>query len=215
LLYFTFIIKKYKTKMSRTLSENSVDKDPFVQFDKWYREHLTGAEKYPDSFSLGTASADGTVSVRTVLLKGFDSRGFVFFTNYKSKKGRQLSENPNAAMLFYWPHSSRQVRIEGRVEKISDEESELYFNSRPRESRIGAWASSQSTIIPGKDHLDELVKRFSSEFKGKPIPKPPHWGGFRIIPGMFEFWQEGKHRLHDRLVYAPGKNGWTIKRLAP
>jgi pyridoxamine 5'-phosphate oxidase len=199
----------------RIFSENKVDKDPFVQFDTWYAEHLLAADKYPDSLSLGTASADGSVSVRTVLLKGYDSRGFVFFTNYKSKKGTQISENPNAAMLFYWQEGGRQVRIEGLVEKISEEESKKYFNSRPRESRIGAWASHQSSVIPGKDHLDDLVRHFTSEFRGKPIPKPPHWGGFRIIPSLFEFWQEGKFRLHDRLVYTPGKKGWVIKRLAP
>lgn len=202
--------------MARTknLSEDSVDKDPFIQFDRWYKERIL-LVTYPDSVSLATSSADGTVSVRTVLLKGYDSIGFVFFTNYKSKKGRQLNENPNAAMLFYWPETGRQIRIEGRVEKISEEESTQYFNSRPRESRIGAWASSQSSVIPGKSHLDEQVKRFSSEFRGKPIPKPPHWGGFRIIPELFEFWQEGKFRLHDRLVYTRGKTGWIIQRLAP
>jgi pyridoxamine 5'-phosphate oxidase len=190
---------------SRTLSENEADKDPFVQFDRWYQERQMQKTAYPDSFSLATASIEGTVSVRTVLLKGYDSSGFVFFTNYKSKKGRQLAENPNAAMLFYWPESGRQIRIEGRVEKISEEESKIYFNSRPRESRIGAWASSQSTVIPGRSHLEEQVKHFTSVFRGKPIPKPPHWGGFRIIPGMFEFWQEGRFRLHDRLVYTPAK----------
>jgi pyridoxamine 5'-phosphate oxidase len=200
---------------SKSLSELYVDKDPFIQFDHWYRERLLLVTTYPDSLSLGTASTDGNVSVRTVLLKEFDSRGFVFFTNYKSRKGRQLSENPNAAMLFYWPESGRQVRIEGRVEKISEEESRIYFNSRPRESRIGAWASNQSSVIPGRDHLDDLVGRFNAEFKGKPIPKPPHWGGFRLFPVMFEFWQEGKFRLHDRLVYTPSKKGWAIKRLAP
>jgi pyridoxamine 5'-phosphate oxidase len=201
--------------MSKSLSEHSVDKDPFIQFDQWYRERLMSVKKYPDSVSLGTASADGTVSVRTVLLKEYDSRGFVFFTNYKSKKGNQLAENPNAAMLFFWPERMRQVRIEGRVEKISEEESEKYFSSRPRESRIGSWASSQSHTIPGREYLDERVSFFTEKFKGKPVPKPPHWGGFRIIPSMFEFWQEGKSRLHDRLVYIPGKKGWSVKRIAP
>jgi len=200
---------------AKNLSENSAEKDPFSQFDSWYKERKLLVKTYPDSLSLGTASADGKVSLRTVLLKEYGSRGFVFFTNYKSKKGRQLSENQNAAMLFYWPESGRQVRIEGRVEKISEEESRKYFDSRPRESRIGAWASNQSSVIPGKDHLDDLVKHFTSEFKGKPIPKPQHWGGFRLIPDMFEFWQEGKFRLHDRLVYTPNKKGWVIKRLAP
>jgi len=200
---------------SKSLSDHSVSKDPFIQFDIWYRDHLSAETTYPDSFSLGTASVKGTVSVRTVLLKEYDHRGFVFFTNYKSKKGKQISENNRVAMLFYWPESRRQIRIEGRAEKITDEESEKYFNSRPRESRIGAWASNQSSVIPDRDHLDRQVSLITSGFRGKQIPKPPHWGGFRIIPGMFEFWQEGRFRLHDRLVYTPGKKGWKIKRLAP
>jgi pyridoxamine 5'-phosphate oxidase len=200
---------------SRILTENTVNKDPFIQFDQWYRERLRSVKKYPDSVSLGTASAGGTVSVRTVLLKEYNSLGFIFYTNYKSKKGNQLAENSNAAMLFYWPESGRQVRIEGRVEKISEEESKEYYNSRPRESRIGAWASSQSQVIPDKAFIDEKVLYYTMKFKGKPIPKPPHWGGFRLIPEMFEFWQEGKFRLHDRLVYTPGNKGWKIKRLAP
>jgi pyridoxamine 5'-phosphate oxidase len=203
--------------MTRTknLSENSAEKDPFSQFDLWYKERKLLVKTYPDSFSLGTASADGTVSVRTVLLKEYDSRGFVFFTNYESKKGGQLSSNPKASMLFYWPESGRQIRIEGRAEKTTEEESVKYFLSRPRESRIGAWASRQSTVIPGRAQLDEKVQFYTMKFKGKTIPKPPHWGGFRIIPEMFEFWQEGRFRLHDRLVYTPGKKRWTIKRLAP
>jgi pyridoxamine 5'-phosphate oxidase len=201
--------------MSKSLSEQSVDKDPFIQFDRWYKEHLSLVTTYPDSVSLGTASADGTISVRTVLLKEADSRGFVFFTNYNSKKGRQLIENPNAAMLFYWPESSRQVRIEGGVEKISDKESESYFSSRPRENQISAWTSIQSTVISGRDHLDGQFEFYTTKFKGKSIPKPPHWGGFRIIPELFEFWQEGKHRLHDRIIYSLSLNTWKIERLAP
>lgn len=198
-----------------SLSENSVDKDPFVQFERWYKKRLLSITIYPDAFSLGTSTADGKVSVRTVLLKDFDNSGFVFFTNYQGRKGKELSRNSHAAMLFYWPESRRQVRIEGHAEKISAEESDEYFNSRPRESRIGAWSSKQSTIIPDKEHLLEKVSYYSEKYKGKEIPRPSHWGGFRIIPEVFEFWQEGKYRLHDRLVYTPGKNGWIIKRLAP
>jgi pyridoxamine 5'-phosphate oxidase len=200
---------------SKFLSEHSVDKDPFLQFYNWYREHLLDGNNYPESFSLGTASADGTVSVRMVLLKEYDNHGFVFFTNYKSKKGMQLSENPKVAMLFYWPESGRQIRVEGRAEKISENESEKYFSSRPRQSRIGAWASNQSTIIQSRDFLNEQMSLFTGRFKGKQIPKPAYWGGFRIIPEMFEFWQEGKFRLHDRIIYVYGKKGWRIKRLAP
>jgi pyridoxamine 5'-phosphate oxidase len=196
-------------------SEVSVDKNPFVEFDKWYKERLREEDNYPGSFSLGTASASGKVSVRTVLLKEYDNRGFVFFTNQNSKKGNHLSENAYAAMLFYWPEKGKQVRIEGNVERIPEGESEKYFNSRPRESRIGAWASNQSSIIPGRKFLDDQVLRFKSEFKGRPVPKPPHWGGFRIIPVMFEFWKEGKFRIHDRIVYSRVKNEWKINRLAP
>jgi pyridoxamine 5'-phosphate oxidase len=200
---------------SKFLSEHSVYKDPFLQFDNWYREHLLDGNNYPESFSLGTASASGTVSVRMVLLKEYDNHGFVFFTNYKSKKGMQLSENPKVAMLFYWPESGRQIRVEGRAEKISENESEKYFSSRPRQSRIGAWASNQSTTIQSRDFLNEQMSLFTGRFKGKQIPKPAYWGGFRIIPEMFEFWQEGKFRLHDRIIYVHGKKGWRIKRLAP
>jgi pyridoxamine 5'-phosphate oxidase len=201
--------------MSELLSEQSVDKDPFIQFGKWYKKRLESETIYPESFSLATSTEDGKVSVRTVLLKDFDSSGFVFFTNYLGRKGKELTENPNAAMLFYWPETVRQVRIEGRVEKVSSEESDKYFLSRPRESRIGAWASRQSTLIPGKEHLLEQVSFYSQQYKGKNIPRPPHWGGFRVIPDVFEFWQEGKFRLHDRIVYTKGKKGWSIKRLAP
>ena len=199
----------------KSLSENSVDKDPFVQFGQWYKKRLSSVTVYPDAFSLGTSTADGKVSVRTVLLKDFDYSGFVFFTNYQGRKGKELTENPRAAMLFFWPESGRQVRIEGRVEKVTSEESDKYFSSRPRESRIGAWASRQSTVIPGKDHLLERVSHYSEKYRGKEIPRPSYWGGFRIIPEVFEFWQEGKYRLHDRLLYTPGKKGWIIKRLAP
>lgn len=204
-----------KIKKANSFSEKSVNNDPFVQFDKWYRERLRETDNYPDSFSLGTASADGTVSVRTVLLKEYDKRGFVFFTNYNSKKGKQLSENLNVAMLFYWPESGKQVRIEGKIEKTTEEESEKYFFSRPRESRISAWASNQSSVIPGRDHLEKQMLEFRSNFKGSSVPKPPHWGGFRIIPEFFEFWQEGKYRLHDRVAYFHEKKGWKIQRLAP
>lgn len=197
------------------LSEKSVDNDPFILFEKWYRERISSAVLYPEAFSLATASPSGEVSVRTVLLKNFGNDGFVFFTNYSSKKGRQLESNPVAAMLFYWPEKGRQVRVEGVVKKISAEDSFKYFSSRTRENRIGAWASNQSNSIPGRDYLEKRFSEFKTKFRGKDVPLPPSWGGYRIIPSSFEFWQEGKHRLHDRLLYSFSTNGWKISRLSP
>jgi pyridoxamine 5'-phosphate oxidase len=197
------------------LSEKSVDPDPFLQFEKWYGERTSQDVLYPNAFSLATASSEGDVSVRIVLLKDFTNAGFVFFTNYSSKKGNQLTENRKAAMLFFWPEKGRQIRIEGAVEKISAEESYDYFATRPRESRIGAWASEQSSAIPGKEFLDDRFNDFKEKFKGKNIPLPLNWGGFRLIPSWFEFWQEGKYRLHDRIIYSMSDTGWIIKRLAP
>jgi pyridoxamine 5'-phosphate oxidase len=197
------------------LSENIVNTDPFKQFERWYNERLTSGIKYPDSVSLASSSPDGKVSVRTVLMKDYSQEGFVFFTNYNSKKGNQLTQNPNAAMLFFWPESGRQVRIEGVTEKVSEEESLSYFGTRPRESQISAWASEQSTIIPGRDHLEKRIDLFKEKFYGKPVEKPAHWGGFRLVPDLIEFWQEGEFRLHDRILYARKKNSWHIARLAP
>jgi pyridoxamine 5'-phosphate oxidase len=197
------------------LSEKSVNPDPFLQFDKWFREHLTSGIDNPNAFSLATASRGGDVSVRTVLLKEYTGEGFVFFTNYLSKKGKQLASNNRVAMLFYWPEKGRQVRIEGIAGKISAGESYKYFSSRPRESRTSAWASEQSSPIPDKDFLLRRFKEFRDKFSGKSIPLPPQWGGFRIIPAWFEFWQDGRHRLHDRITYTASDDGWIIGRLSP
>jgi pyridoxamine 5'-phosphate oxidase len=197
------------------LSEKSADKDPFVHFARWYGEHLEAGIAIPEAVSLGTASASGKVSVRTVLLKGYDEKGFVFFTNYNSKKGVQLSENPSAALLFYWPESGRQVRVEGVTEKVSDNESISYFSTRPRESQISAWASEQSSIIPDRNALEKRYNFYKAKYDNKEVEKPPHWGGFRIIPGYFEFWHDGEYRLHDRITYTRTKNGWAMNRLAP
>jgi pyridoxamine 5'-phosphate oxidase len=200
-----------KTWFSEAMAEN----DPFVHFDKWYKEHLSLSISVPDSFSLATASSGGKASVRTVLLKSYGREGFVFFTNYESKKGKQLEENPYAAMLFYWPESSRQIRIEGSVVRLPEGDSVKYFLSRPKESQIGAWASRQSTVIPDRDYLENRFTEFQDKFHGKNVPKPPYWGGYRIIPSWFEFWQEGKHRLHDRLIYVHENGSWKISRLSP
>lgn len=201
--------------INRVLSEKTGDPDPFVQFGIWYNEHLGAGLAVPDTVSLGTASASGRVSVRTVLLKGYDENGFVFFTNYHSKKGIQLSENPSAALLFYWAESGRQVRVEGITRKVTGKESVSYFITRPRDSQLSAWASEQSTVIPDRRYLEERQELYRSRFENKPVKKPPHWGGFRLIPEMFEFWSDGEFRLHDRIVYTRKSDGWTISRLAP
>lgn len=200
---------------NKTLSRAGIEQSPFVQFENWYKEHQTFCIEISDSVYLGTATTDGLVSVRTVLLKGFDEKGFVFFTNYNSKKGFQLISNPKAALLFYWHESARQVRVEGIAKKISDVESELYFKTRPRESQLSAWASEQSSVIPNRQNLEEKYSFYNKKFHNKPVVKPPHWGGFRIVPDWFEFWQEGNFRLHDRLAYTKRKNLWIIERLAP
>jgi pyridoxamine 5'-phosphate oxidase len=197
------------------LSENTVDPDPFIQFGAWYKERLASVKLYPDAISLATSSKDGHVSVRTVLLKDYNDAGFIFFTNYKSKKGSHLIENSFAAMLFYWPESGRQIRIEGHVEKVSRKESESYFRTRPRVSQIGAWASEQSSVIPDRKYLEIRVELFSNKYSNKKVGLPPHWGGFILVPVLLEFWQEGEYRLHDRIQYTRKENSWLIERLAP
>ena len=196
-------------------SENSINPDPFVQFGIWYEKRMTDTSVYPDAVSLSTSTSGGHVSSRIVLLKEFSESGFVFYTNYNSRKGQQLTENPFAAMLFYWPESGRQVRIEGRVTKVSPEESDTYFASRPRESRLGAWASEQSTVITDRDFLESRIDDFARQFHNKQVPRPSHWGGFRLVPLMFEFWQEGEFRLHDRFRYSGKRKAWQISRLSP
>lgn len=197
------------------LSETTVDPDPFRQFSYWYAQRTAAETVYPDSVSLATASDKGRVSVRIVLLKSYDENGFVFFTNYKSRKGIQIAANPSGAMLFYWPESSRQVRIEGLIKKIPEPESTSYFGTRPRESQIGAWASEQGAVIPGRKYLTDRFSFFELLFKGKPVEKPVFWGGYRLEPDMFEFWQEGGFRLHDRIIFSKKNNQWVISRLAP
>lgn len=197
------------------LTEESINPDPFLQFGIWYKEHLASGIAIPESFSLGTATKDGKVSVRTVLLKDFSDKGFVFFTNYTSKKGMHISGNSNVAMLFYWSESGRQVRVEGVAEKVSAEVSDSYFKTRPRESQLSAWASEQSTQVPDRKHLEDRHKYYSEKFLGSPVDRPPHWGGFRIIPHWFEFWKNDELRLHDRIIYTLKNASWKISRLAP
>jgi pyridoxamine 5'-phosphate oxidase len=197
------------------LSEKTVEISPFNQFDIWYKERLSTGIEIPDSLSLGTGFADGRISVRTVLLKEYNKNGFVFFTNYNSKKGAQLSSNPKAAMLFHWAESGRQVRIEGSISKLTAEESDTYFSTRPRESQLGAWTSNQSTVIPDRSYLEEKYDFYTKAFNNKSVDKPKYWGGFRLIPDWFEFWQSGEFRLHDRISYTKNSAYWIIERLAP
>jgi pyridoxamine 5'-phosphate oxidase len=201
--------------MKVSFSIQTANPDPFRQFELWYKERLAGDIQIPNTMSLGTASAEGVVAVRTVLLKDFNEKGFVFFSNYMSRKGQHFETNPSAALLFYWPETERQVRIEGSVQKVSEKDSDLYFNSRPQESRISAWASEQSSVIPDRLHLETRFEFYRNKFLNKHIDRPPHWGGYRLVPKYFEFWQEGKHRLHDRITYSLYSDDWLISQLAP
>ena len=197
------------------LTENKADPNPFSQFSKWYNEILKSDIIEPNAMVLATSSVNGIPSVRTVLLKNFDKYGFVFYTNYESNKAKDLLSNPYAELLFLWLEQERQVRIYGKVEKVSIEESEEYFHSRPESSQIGSWASRQSSIIPGRKYLEQKYKEYFEKFKNSIIPLPPFWGGFRLIPDKFEFWQARESRLHDRICYKKKNNDWEIVRLSP
>jgi pyridoxamine 5'-phosphate oxidase len=197
------------------LNEKTVSQSPFEQFDKWYQEALISERTEPTAMVVSTASRMGVPSVRTVLLKMFDTRGFVFFTNYESRKAKELIENPRVAALFLWKDLTRQVRIMGSISKTTEEENEHYFRSRPKESQLGAWASHQSTTIPNREHLTRNYERYEKQFAGKEVPLPPFWGGYRINPTEFEFWQGRDSRLHDRICYSIKGYGWHIYRLSP
>jgi len=197
------------------LSEKEIASDPFLQFERWYKEQIASGIEIPDAVSLGTSTLSGQVSVRTVLLKEYSEKGFVFFTNFNSRKALQLSANQKAAMLFYWSGSGRQIRIEGTTIVLSDSESEAYFSSRPRESQIGAWASEQSAVIPNRKHLEQRYELYDNLFAGKQVPRPQHWGGYRLEPDWFEFWQDREFRLHDRITFTRKNNIWIVERLAP
>jgi pyridoxamine 5'-phosphate oxidase len=198
------------------LSESSVASDPFRQFQEWWRDAMNSQIIEPNAMTLATSSGDGIPAARIVLLKSVDEKGFIFFTNYNSFKGQQLEENPRACLVFFWKELERQVRITGLVEKTTAKESDAYFKTRPEGSKIGAWASPQSKIIPGRDWLEEEEKNFRKQFDGKPVERPPHWGGFRVRPISIEFWQGRPNRLHDRIQYdLKGDGSWEITRLAP
>jgi pyridoxamine 5'-phosphate oxidase len=198
------------------LSETEVNADPIRQFETWFQQALAAQLPEPNAMTLATATTDGLPSARVVLLKAFDERGFTFFTNYESRKGRELSANPRAALLFFWPELQRQVRIEGTVERVSEIESDAYFASRPLGSRLGAWASRQSEILAGREVLEEEARELARRFADGEVPRPPHWGGFRVRPLLVEFWQGRPDRLHDRLRYRCGEaREWILERLAP
>lgn len=197
------------------LLELDLDPDPVAQFRKWFGEARESGIPEPNAMTLGTAGSDGRVSLRTVLLKAYDAKGFVFFTNYGSRKASQIGQNPSASILFPWVSLARQVEISGPVEKISAAESLAYFLSRPHGSRLGAWVSEQSTIISSREVLRAKYAELKEKFASGEIPKPEGWGGYRVVPQRIEFWQGGEDRLHDRLVYTHAGEGWTISRLAP
>jgi pyridoxamine 5'-phosphate oxidase len=204
-----------KTYARSSLTESAVNSDPILQFKSWMDEALHAGVPEHNAMTLATAGADGKPSARIVLIKGADARGFAFFTNYESHKGRDLEANPHAALLFHWIELERQVRIEGRVQKLPGAESDAYYASRPLDSRIGAWASEQSREVSGRVALVARAAKFAAKFGMNP-PRPPHWGGYVVVPELMEFWQGRPSRLHDRIVYSREPHGvWRIARLAP
>jgi pyridoxamine 5'-phosphate oxidase len=207
------IRKEYKLN---ELTEEEVSADPFEQFDQWWQQALQSQIDEVNAMTLATVDPEGFAEARTVLLKGYTKEGFVFFTNYNSAKSRQLEANPRCSLLFFWKELERQVRITGLAERISTAESIAYFNSRPYGSKIGAWASPQSMVVAGRAWLKETFDYYAERFKHGEIPKPPHWGGYRVRPFKIEFWQGRPNRMHDRILYSQQPDGsWQIERLAP
>lgn len=198
-----------------SLDESEVHEDPFEQFSRWFDEARRAEVGEPNAMTLATATAEGVPSARTVLLKSFDPRGFVFFTNHDSQKGTELTRNPRASLVFFWQPIERQVLIAGTVARVAREESEDYFRQRPRLSQLGAWASAQSQVVPSRRALEDRFAEVEARFAGQEIPCPPHWGGFRLAPTHIEFWQGRRSRLHDRIRYVRKGEGWLVERVCP
>lgn len=210
------IVKLRKDYKQGELDEQHILADPIAQFQKWFAEALKAELPEPNAMTLATASKQGAPSARIVLLRAVNAKGFTFFTNYDSRKGQEIADNPEAALLFFWPELERQIRIEGRIEFVSPEESDDYFRNRPWNNRLSAWASPQSAEIPNRNFLVELVNEYKAKFQNADIHRPENWGGYRVVPRYIEFWQGRESRLHDRLAFQeqPDK-GWKIVRLAP
>jgi pyridoxamine-phosphate oxidase len=206
------IRKEYQLK---SLDESHILPDPFMQFESWLSEAIYAELYEPTAMILSTASMKGKPTSRVVLLKGLTNEGLTFFTNYESKKGKEIQENPFGSLIFFWPELERQVRIEGKIEKISKEESVKYFQSRPRGSQLGALASPQSSMIKSREELENKMRELENKYNGKDIPKPENWGGYILKPDYFEFWQGRPDRLHDRIVFEKKNGNWKIGRLAP
>lgn len=204
--------REYSLKL---LNESDVSTNPIAQFEFWLNEAIDSQLPEPNAMTLATSTFEGKPSARVVLLKQFNAEGFSFFTNYDSRKGKNLLQNPYAALVFFWPELERQVRIEGKVSKVSDSESDKYFRTRPEKSKIGAWASPQSRVIPSRRYLENLMSDFDEEFQHKSIVRPKNWGGYILKPTLFEFWQGRANRLHDRIQYTFINEKWVIERLAP
>ena len=197
------------------LEEHQIPDSPFTLFNEWFKQAGELGVLEPNAMVLSTVSADNKPSSRVVLLKGIDDAGFIFYSNYESRKGKELEHNPYVSILFFWPEAERQIRIEGKVSKISTESSKEYFVSRPRESQLGAWASAQSSIIQGRHSIEESYQQCLAQYEGKDIPLPDFWGGYIIHPSSFEFWQGRPSRLHDRMKYTKEQDSWLIVRLSP
>jgi pyridoxamine 5'-phosphate oxidase len=210
-------VARLRQEYTRTgLEESDAAPDPIEQFRGWFDDALAAGLHEPNAMTLATATPEGRPSARTVLIKGFDERGFVFYTNYEGRKARELEANPHCALVFYWGELERQVRVEGRAGRVSEEESDAYFTSRPRGSRLGAWASEQSRPVEDRGTLERRLRELEREYEGREVPRPPFWGGYRVEPETVEFWQGRENRLHDRLLYRrSGDGGWKRKRLQP
>ncbi|MEG9326307.1 Pyridoxamine 5'-phosphate oxidase [Salinimicrobium catena] len=205
-----------KLYQKHQLLEDELPSDPFELFHYWIRETETNKEvEEINTMTVSTVGLDGFPKSRVVLLKEYDMEGFVFYTNYLSEKGKSISENPKVCLSFFWPTSERQVIIKGIAQKTSEEEAQEYFQSRPRGSQLGAWASAQSSIIPSREFLKKRLEKLEAEYEGKEVPKPPYWGGYKVIPLEFEYWQGRPNRLHDRIYYSKENDNWKMDRLAP